>query len=55
VRPDIGLQAVFRKKKEPTTHRYNRLLDLRPSWGINADGEHAGARSGRIHKAAPRC
>lgn len=28
LRPDIGLQAQFKQKKEPATYRYDRSLDL---------------------------
>src|SRR5437667_7534429 len=41
LRPDIGLQAQFKKKKEPATYRYDRSLDPQLSWDINADREQA--------------
>jgi adenine-specific DNA-methyltransferase len=37
LRPDIGLQAQCRKKKDPATCRYDRSLDPQLSWDINAD------------------
>lgn len=37
LRPDIGLQAQFKKKKPPATYRYDRSLDPQLSWDINAD------------------
>jgi adenine-specific DNA-methyltransferase len=41
LRPDIGIQAQFKKKKEPAKYRYDRSLDPQLSWDINADREHA--------------
>ena len=41
LRPDLGLQAQFRKKKAPATYRYDRSLDPQLSWDINADREAA--------------
>jgi hypothetical protein len=29
LRPDIGIQAQFKKKKEPAKYRYDRSLDPR--------------------------
>lgn len=43
LRPDIGLQAQFKKKKEPVIYRYDRSLDPQLSWDINADREQAEA------------
>ena len=43
MRPDIGIQAQFKKKKEPAKYRYDRSLDPQLSWDINADREHAEA------------
>jgi hypothetical protein len=43
MRPDIGLQAQFRKKKPPVTYRYDSSLDPQLSWDINADRERAEA------------
>jgi adenine-specific DNA-methyltransferase len=51
LRPDIGLQAQFKKKKEPTAYRYDRSLDPQLSWDINADREHAEALIEKIRKA----
>src|SRR5438093_5680129 len=41
LRPDIGIQAQFKKKKEPAKYRYDRSLDPQLSWDINADREYA--------------
>ena len=41
LRPDIGLQAQFRKKRPPATYRYDPSLDPELSWDINADREAA--------------
>src|SRR6266705_6654038 len=41
LRPDIGLQAQFKKKKELAKYRYDRSLDPQLSWDINADRERA--------------
>src|SRR5207247_9277473 len=41
LRPDIGIQAQFKKKKEPAKYRYERSLDPQLSWDINADREDA--------------
>ena len=41
LRPDIGIQAQFKKKKEPAKYRYDRSLDPQLSWDINADRESA--------------
>src|SRR5436189_6119161 len=43
LRPDIGIQAQFKKKKEPAKYRYDRSLDPQLSWDISADREHAEA------------
>src|SRR5207247_4471586 len=41
LRPDIGIQAQFKKKKEPAKYRYDRSLDPQLSWDINAYREAA--------------
>ena len=41
LRPDIGIQAQFKKKKEPAKYRYDRSLDPQLSWDINADRDYA--------------
>ncbi len=41
LRPDIGLQAQFRRKKPPVTHRYDPSLDPELSWDVNAGREAA--------------
>jgi adenine-specific DNA-methyltransferase len=51
LRPDIGLQAQFKKKKEPAKYRYDRSLDPQLSWDINADREHAEALIEKIRNA----
>ena len=51
LRPDIGLQAQFKKKKEPASYRYDRSLDPQLSWDIKADREHAEALIEKIRKA----
>jgi adenine-specific DNA-methyltransferase len=43
LRPDIGIQAQFKKKKDPAKYRYDRSLDPQLSWDINADREYAEA------------
>jgi adenine-specific DNA-methyltransferase len=40
-RPDVGLQAQFKKKKPPATYRYDPSLDPELSWDINAGRELA--------------
>jgi hypothetical protein len=52
LRPDIGLQAQFKKKLPPTTCRYDRSLDPQLSWDINADREHAEALIAQIRQHA---
>ena len=37
LRPDIGIQAQFKKKKEPAKYRYDQSLDPQLSWDINED------------------
>jgi adenine-specific DNA-methyltransferase len=41
LRPEIGLQAPFNKKKEPAKYRYDRSLDPQLTWDINADRDYA--------------
>ncbi|MGE5528241.1 MAG: site-specific DNA-methyltransferase [Patescibacteria group bacterium] len=41
LRPDVGLQAQFKKKKLPVKYRYDPSLDPELSWDINADRERA--------------
>ncbi len=41
LRPDVGLQAQFKKKKPPVTYRYDSSLDPEMSWDVNADRERA--------------
>ena len=54
LRPDIGLQAQFKKKKEPAKYRYDRSLDPQLSWDINADREHAEALIKHIAECGSR-
>src|SRR6266487_3850671 len=51
LRPDIGIQAQFKKKKEPAKYRYDRSLDPQLSWDINADREHAEALIEKVRSA----
>src|SRR6266487_515091 len=51
LRPDIGIQAQFKKKKEPAKYRYDRSLDPELSWDINADREHAEALIEKVRNA----
>ncbi len=41
LRPDIGTQAQFRKKKPPAKYRFDPTLDPELSWDINVDRERA--------------
>ena len=41
LRPDIGIQAQFKKKKESAKYRYDRSLDPQLSWDINGDRDYA--------------
>ncbi|MDW8350242.1 MAG: hypothetical protein RML49_08330 [Verrucomicrobiae bacterium] len=54
LRPDIGLQAQFKTKKEPATYRYDRSLDPQLSWDIHADREHAEHLIAQINDAAAK-
>src|SRR5437016_7167803 len=51
LRPDIGIQAQFKKKKEPAKYRYDRSLDPQLSWDVNADREHAEALIQKVRSA----
>src|SRR5438034_1807271 len=51
LRPDVGIQAQFKKKKEPAKYRYDRSLDPQLSWDINADREHAEALIENVREA----
>src|SRR5437867_6496820 len=51
LRPDIGIQAQFKKKKEPAKYRYDRSLDPQLSWDINADREYSEALIERVRNA----
>jgi hypothetical protein len=51
LRPDIGIQAQFKQKREPAKYRYDRSLDPQLSWDINADREHAEALIEKIRSA----
>jgi hypothetical protein len=48
IRPDVGTQATFKKKKEPVKYRFDRSLDPELSWDINADREQAEALIAKI-------
>src|SRR6516164_4075445 len=51
LRPDIGIQAQFKKKREPAKYRYDRSLDPQLSWDINAEREHAEALIEKVRGA----
>ena len=51
LRPDVGLQAQFKKKKPPAKYRYDPSLDPELSWDINADRERAEALIEQIRTA----
>src|SRR5437764_113227 len=51
LRPDIGIQAQFKKKKEPAKYGYDRSLDPQLSWDINADREYAEALIDKVRNA----
>ena len=51
LRPDIGIQAQFKKKKEPAKYRYDRSLDPQLSWDINADREYAESLIEKVRSA----
>ena len=51
MRPDVGTQAQFKKKKPPKTYRYDSSLSPALDW----DGQNSGARAGRgADPASPR-
>jgi adenine-specific DNA-methyltransferase len=54
LRPDIGLQAQFKKRKPPKTYRYDPSLDPQLSWDINADRERAEALIASVAALAAR-
>lgn len=41
LRPEVGAQAQFKKKKDPVTYRYDSSLDPQLSWDINGDRDIA--------------
>src|SRR5438552_19009733 len=51
LRPDIGIQAQFKKKKEPAKYRYDRSLDPQLSWDINTDREYAESLIEKVRSA----
>src|SRR5947208_1017164 len=51
LRPDIGIQAQFKKKKQPAKYRYDRSLDPELSWDINADREYAESLIEKVRRA----
>src|SRR5438876_7767099 len=51
LRPDIGIQAQFKKRKEPARYRYDRSLDPQVSWDINADREYAESLIEKVRSA----
>ena len=52
LRPDVGLQAQFRKKKPPKTYRFDSSLDPNLSWDISADREKAESLIAQIETAS---
>ena len=58
LRPDVGTQAQFRKKKKPATWRYDSSLSPALDWGRAKPGARAGGREDRrvagAHHAARR-
>ncbi|MBU4492304.1 MAG: site-specific DNA-methyltransferase, partial [Euryarchaeota archaeon] len=51
LRPDIGLQAQFRQKRDPKKYRYDSSLSPELSWDINAEREKAEAMIAKIREA----
>ncbi len=51
LRPDIGLQAQFRQKRDPKKYRYDSSLSPELSWDINAEREKAEALIAKIREA----
>ena len=58
LRPDVGTQAQFRKKKKPATYRYDSSLSPALDWdGQNPAREQAEAKIARVagvHRTARR-
>jgi adenine-specific DNA-methyltransferase len=51
LRPDIGLQAQFKQKRDPKKYRYDSSLSPELSWDINAERERAEALLAKIREA----
>ncbi len=51
IRPDVGLQAQFKKKKPAKTYKYDSSLDPELSWDISADRERAESLIAKIAEA----
>jgi len=51
LRPDIGLQAQFKQKRNPKKYRYDSSLLPELSWDINAERERAEAMIAKIREA----
>ncbi|MDP3104193.1 MAG: site-specific DNA-methyltransferase [Candidatus Methanoperedens sp.] len=51
LRPDIGLQAQFKQKRDPKKYRYDSSLSPELSWDINAERERAEALIANIREA----
>jgi adenine-specific DNA-methyltransferase len=51
LRPDIGLQAQFKQKRDPKKYRYDSSLSPEISWDINAERERAEALIVKIREA----
>ncbi|OGW18587.1 MAG: DNA methylase [Nitrospinae bacterium RIFCSPLOWO2_12_FULL_45_22] len=50
LRPDVGLQAQFKRKRLPKTYRYDSSIDPSLSWDINADRERVEALIAEIEE-----
>jgi hypothetical protein len=51
LRPDIGLQAQFKQKRDPKKYRYDSSLAPELSWDINTERERAEALIAKIRDA----
>ena len=51
IRPDVGLQAQFKKKKPAKTYKYDSSLDPELSWDISAERERAESLIAKIAEA----
>lgn len=51
IRPDVGLQSQFKKKKPARTYKYDSSLDPELSWDISAERERAESLIAKIAEA----